>query len=133
LFEINAHKQIANTTTVDELSKTYFSNIQEQFGRSIILTNDFSLEWSCIPHFFHTPFYCYAYSFGNLLALSLFQRYKKEGSDFAPDYISILGAGGSKKPEFLLNEYGIDITSTRFWQDGFDYINDQVNSLSKLT
>jgi len=133
LFEINAHKQIANTTTVDELSKTYFSNIQEQFGRSIILSNDFSLEWSCIPHFFHTPFYCYAYSFGNLLALSLFQRYKKEGKDFVPSYVSILGAGGSKKPESLLNEFGINIASTRFWQDGFDYVNEQVKSLSALT
>jgi len=133
LFEINAHKQIANTTTVDELSKTYFSNIQEQFGRSIILSNDFSLEWSCIPHFFHTPFYCYAYSFGNLLALSLFQRYKKEGKDFVPSYVSILAAGGSKKPELLLNEFGINIASTRFWQDGFDYVNEQVNSLSALT
>ena len=133
LFEINAHKQIANTTTVDELSKTYFSNIQEQFGRSIILSNDFSLEWSCIPHFFHTPFYCYAYSFGNLLALSLFQRYKKEGKDFVPSYVSILAAGGSKKPELLLNEFGINIASTRFWQDGFDYVNEQVKSLSALT
>ena len=133
LFEINAHKQIANTTTVDELSKTYLSNIEEQFGRSIILSNDFSLEWSCIPHFFHTPFYCYSYSFGNLLALSLFQRYKKEGKDFVPSYVSILGAGGSKKPESLLNEFGINIASTRFWQDGFDYVNEQVKSLSALT
>jgi len=133
LFEIDAHKKIAKTTTVDEISKTYFSNIKEQFGNSIILTNDFAKEWICIPHFFHTPFYCYAYSFGNLLALSLFQRYKKEGNDFAQDYISILGAGGSKKPESLLNEYGIDIRSTRFWQDGFEYINDQVKTLSTLT
>jgi oligoendopeptidase F len=133
LFEIDAHKKIANTTTVDEISKTYFSSLKEQFGSSIILTNDFAKEWICIPHFYHTPFYCYAYSFGNLLALSLFQRYQKEGRDFAQDYISILQAGGSKKPELLLNEYGIDIRSTRFWQDGFDYINDQVKALSTLT
>ncbi len=102
-------------------------------GNSIILTHDFAKEWISIPHFFHTPFYCYAYSFGNLLALSLFQRYKKEGRSFAPDYISILSAGGSKKPDSLLSEYGIDITSTRFWQDGFDYIKDQVNTISTLT
>ena len=133
LFEINAHKQIANSTTVDELSKTYFSNLQEQFGSSIVLSNDFSIEWSCIPHFFHTPFYCYAYSFGNLLALSLFQRYKKEGKDFVPSYVSILGAGGSKKPESLLSEFGINISSIRFWQDGFDYVNEQVKALSSLT
>ncbi len=89
-------------TTVGEISKTYLTNLQKQFGNSISLTNDFALEWSCIPHFFHSPFYCYAYSFGNLLALSLFQRYKKEGKDFVPSYSSILAAGGSQKPEKLL-------------------------------
>ena len=86
------------------------------------LSDDFAIEWSCIPHFYHTPFYCYAYSFGNLLALSLFQRYKKEGKDFVPAYISILAAGGSKKPEKLLAEYGFDIRSPKFWQEGFDYV-----------
>ena len=132
LFEVDAHKQIANSTTVDELSKTYLKNLQVQFGSSISLSDDFSLEWSCIPHFYHTPFYCYAYSFGNLLALSLFQRYKNEGNDFVPSYISILAAGGTEKPETLLSRYGMDIRSEKFWQDGFDYIKDQVNSLSKL-
>lgn len=132
LFEVDAHKQIANSTTVDELSKTYLKNLQVQFGDSIMLTDDFSLEWSCIPHFYHTPFYCYAYSFGNLLALSLFQRYKKEGKDFVPSYINILAAGGSEKPETLLSKHGMDIRSTKFWQDGFDYIKEQVDSLAKL-
>jgi oligoendopeptidase F len=67
-----------------------------------------------------------------LLALSLFQRYKKEGKDFVPSYISILAAGGSKKPEKLLLEYGFDITSPKFWQEGFDYIKKQVNALASL-
>lgn len=133
IFEKNAHQKIGNMTTVDEISKTYLKNLQKQFGNSISLTNDFALEWSCIPHFFHSPFYCYAYSFGNLLALSLFQRYKKEGKDFVPSYISILAAGGSQKPEKLLRDYGIDITAKSFWQDGFDYVMDQIKSLSALT
>ena len=132
LFEIDAHKQIANNTTVEELSKTYLQNLKVQFGNSVSLTDDFSIEWSCIPHFYHSPFYCYAYSFGNLLALSLFQRYKKNGKDFVSSYLNILGAGGSKKPETLLSEYGIDIHSTKFWQDGFDYIKNQVRALSAL-
>ena len=132
LFEIEVHKQIAQSTTVEEISKTYSHNLKEQFGNSVDTSDDFALEWSGIPHFFHTPFYCYAYSFGNLLALSLFQRYKKEGQDFVPSYINILSAGGSKKPELLLNEYGIDISSSRFWQDGFDYVHDQVKQLSAL-
>ena len=132
LFEIEAHNQIAKSTTVDEISKTYLKNLNEQFGNSVKVSDDFGIEWSCIPHFHHAPFYCYAYAFGNLLALSLFQRYKKEGKDFAPIYIEILAAGGTKKPEKLLRESGMDITKPRFWQNGFDYIENQVRELSKL-
>ena len=132
IFEVDAHKQIGEGTTINEISKTYLQNLKEQFGNSVSLSDDFAIEWSCIPHFYHTPFYCYAYSFGNLLALSLFQRYKKEGKDFVPAYMSILAAGGSKKPEKLLAEYGFDIRSPKFWQEGFDYVNEQVKVLALL-
>ena len=132
IFEVDAHKQIGEGTTVDEISKTYLQNLKDQFGTAVNLSEDFAIEWSCIPHFYHTPFYCYAYSFGNLLALSLFQRYKKEGEEFVPSYIEILAAGGCKKPENLLAEHGLDITSSKFWQDGFDYVNSQVKALSAL-
>ena len=132
IFEVDAHKQIGKGTTINEISKTYLQNLKEQFGNSVSLSDDFAIEWSCIPHFYHTPFYCYAYSFGNLLALSLFQRYKKEGKDFVPAYMSILAAGGSKKPEKLLAEYGFDIRSPKFWQEGFDYVNEQVKALASL-
>ncbi|AJM92145.1 M3 family oligoendopeptidase [Nitrosopumilus piranensis] len=132
IFEVDAHKQIAEGTTIDEISKTYLKNLKQQFGSSVEISDDFAIEWSCIPHFYHTPFYCYAYSFGNLLALSLFQRYKKEGSDFVSSYIDILAAGGSKKPERLLAEHGLDIRSPKFWQEGFDYVNEQVKTLSSL-
>ena len=132
LFEIDAHKQIAQNTTVEELSKTYLSNLKAQFGSSVVVSEDFGIEWSCIPHFYHTPFYCYAYSFGNLLALSLFQRYKKEGKDFVPAYLDILAAGGTTKPEMLLEKHGFDIGSTKFWQQGFDYIEAHVGQLSRL-
>ncbi|MDE1770774.1 MAG: oligoendopeptidase F, partial [Thaumarchaeota archaeon] len=77
-------------------------------------------------------FYCYSYSFGNLLSLSLYQRYRKEGKSFASTYVEILAAGGSKKPEDLLKENGIDITSEKFWQEGFEYIKNQTNRLQKL-
>ncbi len=132
IFEVDAHKQIGEGTTIDEISKTYLQNLKEQFGNSVSISDDFGIEWSCIPHFHHSPFYCYAYSFGNLLALSLFQRYKKEGKDFVPAYINILAAGGSKKPEKLLSEYGFDIRSPKFWKEGFDYVDKQVKELSSL-
>ena len=132
LFEVDAHKQIAASTTVAELSKTYLRNLQKQFGSSVEISDDFALEWSCIPHFYHAPFYCYAYSFGNLLALSLFQRYKKEGADFVPSYLEILSAGGSQKTESLLLQHDMDISSAGFWQDGFEYVRRQVRQLSTM-
>ena len=132
IFEVDAHDLISKGTTIDEISKVYLQNLKGQFGNSVNLSDDFGIEWSCIPHFYHTPFYCYAYSFGNLLALSLFQRYKKEGKDFVKSYIDILAAGGSKKPEKLLSEHGLDIRSPKFWQEGFDYVNQQVKTLSSL-
>jgi len=132
IFEVDAHKQIGEGTTIDEISKIYLNNLKEQFGKSIVMSDDFAIEWSAIPHFYHSPFYCYAYSFGNLLALSLFQRYKKEGKEFEPHYIDILSAGGAKKPETLLDEHGIDIRAPKFWQEGFDYIQTQVKELESL-
>jgi oligoendopeptidase F len=132
IFEKDAHEQIGQGTTIEDISKTYLRNLKEQFGNSISVSDDFAIEWSCIPHFYHSPFYCYAYSFGNLLALSLFQRYKKEGKEFESDYIDILAAGGSKKPEDLLDEHGLDIRSPKFWQEGFDYIKTQVKELESL-
>ena len=68
----------------------------------------------------------------NSILFQNLQRFKKEGKSFVPAYIAILAAGGTKKPEDLLNEFGINITKSRFWQDGFDYIQDQVRELSRL-
>jgi len=132
LFEIEAHNQIANSITVDDISNIYRSNLKTQFGSSIDISDDFGIEWSCIPHFFHSPFYCYSYSFGNLLAVSLFQTYKNEGDSFVSTYTDILAAGGSQKPEKLLKEHGLDISKAKFWQSGFDYIKKQVSELAKL-
>jgi len=131
-FEISAHKKIGDGATVGDITKIYMKNIHEQFANSINISENFGIEWSCIPHFYHSPFYCYAYSFGNLLALSFFQRYKKEGRAFVPSYIEVLTAGGSKKPESLLKEYDIDISSQKFWQEGFAYIKNQVEKLIKI-
>ncbi|MDE1726863.1 MAG: M3 family oligoendopeptidase [Thaumarchaeota archaeon] len=132
VFEIAAHQRIGESTTIQDISEEYMRTLKEQFGSSLSISQDFAVEWTCIPHFFHSPFYCYSYSFGNLLSLSLFQRYRKEGQSFAPTYVKILSAGGAKKPEELLREHGIDITSEKFWQEGFDYIKSQIKRLEKV-
>lgn len=132
LFEIEAHHAIAEqNATIDKISEIYLNNLKEQFGNSLTITPDFQWEWLYIPHFYHTPFYCYAYSFGNLLVLSLYQQYKLEGkASFAPKYFNILSAGGSRKPEELLMDNGIDISKEEFWQQGFDYVAEKVQRLN---
>ncbi|MDR3782216.1 MAG: M3 family metallopeptidase, partial [Candidatus Nitrosotalea sp.] len=132
LFEIAAHEKIGNGAMVQDITSEYMKTLKDQFGNSVDITPDFGTEWTCIPHFYHSPFYCYSYSFGNLLSLSLYQRYRKEGARFSSTYVNILSAGGSKKPEDLLKEHGIDITSESFWQEGFEYIKNQTDRLGKV-
>lgn len=134
LFEINAHKAIGeNNATIDAVAKIYRDNLTEQFGTAVTISPDFEWEWIYIPHFYHTPFYTYAYSFGNLLVLSLYRQYKLEDrSSFVPKYFKILSAGGSRKPEELLMEAGIDISKEEFWQQGFDHVQEMIQQLKAL-
>ncbi len=132
LFERSAHEMIMKNASVDEISKMYFENLKEQFGDSIDLSDEFKWEWVAIPHFYHTPFYVYAYSFGKLLVLSLYKQFKAEGESFKPKYRKILAAGGSEAPAKILAEAGVDIRSAKFWQGGFDVIKEQVDELERL-
>jgi oligoendopeptidase F len=133
LFEIDVHRAVAeHNATIDTISELYLNNLSEQFGNSVTVTRDFQWEWLYIPHFYHTPFYCYAYSFANLLVVSLYQQFKSEGKSFIPKYFSILSAGGSQKPETLLNESGIDISKDEFWQQGFDLVAAKIQELKEM-
>jgi len=132
IFEIEAHKHIVEqSVTIDNISNLYIDNLKAQFGNSIRISDDFKWEWLYIPHFYHTPFYCYAYSFGNLLVLSLYQQYREEGKSFISKYLKILSAGGSEKPETLLKDSGFDITEASFWQQGFDLIKMKIKKLKE--
>lgn len=133
LFEIDAHRIIANeNATTDKISELYLNNLSQQFGDSVNVSSDFQWEWTYIPHFFHSPFYCYAYSFGNLLVLSLYQQFKNEGRSFIPKYLNILSSGGSRKPEKLLKDSGMDISRDEFWQQGFNLLEDKIKELKKM-
>jgi oligoendopeptidase F len=123
---------IAKGATTDELSAAYMENLREQFGDAVVLSDEFKWEWISIPHIYRTPFYCYAYSFGQLLVLSLYQRYREHGEAFVPMYLRILGHGGSKSPEYILSEAGIDMASPAFWQAGFDVIGRMIDELEAL-
>jgi oligoendopeptidase F len=132
MFEVTSHDMVAEGATVDEISEAYFKNLELPFGDAVELSDEFKWEWVSIPHFLHVPFYVYAYSFGQLLVLSLYQQYKAEGESFKPRYIKVLEAGGSASPVDICAEAGLDITKAEFWQGGFDVIKDMVEQLEKL-
>jgi oligoendopeptidase F len=132
LFEKQAHEMVVKNASVDELAAAYMENLKEQFGDSLELSDEFKWEWVSIPHIYHTPFYVYAYAFGQLLVLSLYQQFKREGEAFKPKYLNILSAGGSEAPAGILSAVGIDIESAAFWQGGFDVVEGLVRQLEEL-
>jgi len=122
IFEKDAHAMIVGGSTLDELTEHYLDNLKEQFGDAVDVSDDFRWEWISVPHMYQWPFYTYAYSFGQLLVLSLYQQYGVEGSAFLPRYLRILSYGGSESPLNVLREAGLDVTSPAFWQGGFDVL-----------
>jgi oligoendopeptidase F len=132
LFEHQAHAMIAAGKTTNDLRAAYLEGLHQQFGDAVELDDGFQWEWTAIPHIYQVPFYCYAYSFGQLLVLALYQRYKEEGASFIPRYLKILSYGGSASPEHILTEAGVDMASADFWQGGFDVIRGMVGQLAAL-
>ncbi|MDH4080017.1 MAG: M3 family oligoendopeptidase [Nitrospira sp.] len=128
-FENLAHQMIADGATGDQLAQAYLAELRQQFGKSVKVPDEFQWEWLSIPHLFASPFYCYAYSFGNLLVLALYRMYKEQGASFVPQYLELLSAGGSQSPQDILNKVGVDMTSEAFWQSGFDTIREMVKDL----
>jgi len=133
LFERQAHALIQEGQTTRELAEHYMANLQEQFGDAVALSDEFRWEWLAVPHIYQVPFYCYAYSFGQLLVLSLYQQYRKEGQSFIPKYFKVLAYGGSTSPAAILDEAGIDMAAADFWQGGFDVIAGMIDQLEALT
>lgn len=134
-FERECHQRFLDG---EELSYNDFNEIwlrksQEYYGPEVELPDYVKYGWSVIPHIFNTEFYCYAYSFGNILSFNLYQIYKdsKDKSSFVEMYKEILKAGGSKRPKDLLSEKGIDITSNEFYQKSFEVVENLIKLSEK--
>ncbi len=85
IFERAAHEKIIQDASVDELSELYLENLKEEFGDAVDVSDEFKYEWVSIPHIYGTPFYVYAYAFGQLLVFALYKRYREEGESFKPN------------------------------------------------
>ena len=132
LFERQAHQMIHEGASVDELSTAYIENLHTQFGNSVEVPDEFRWEWVSIPHIYNVPFYVYAYAFGQLLVMALYQQYKNEGASFKPRYLDILRAGGSVAPVKLLDTAGINVRTPEFWQGGYDILDNLVKRLEGM-
>jgi oligoendopeptidase F len=128
-FEIAAHDAVRAGRSVADLNALYQTELEEQFGDSVELAPEFQHEWILIPHIYQTPFYCYAYSFGQLLVLALYRRYKLEGKAFIPGYLELLATGGSQRPQEILSKVGVDITDADFWRGGFSVVEELIDQM----
>lgn len=132
LFEREAHELTMKGATIDEMNAAYLKNLETQFGDAVEVSEEFKWEWVSIPHIYDRPFYVYAYAFGQLLVMALYQQFKKEGKSFVPRYKEILSAGSSMSPMDILDRAGVDVRKAEFWQGGFDMIAEMVKKLEEI-
>ncbi|MFT4034340.1 MAG: M3 family oligoendopeptidase [Patulibacter sp.] len=123
-FERRVHtaRRDEGELSVDRFAELWLASQNEFFGDSVKVGDGYGLWWSYVPHFVNTPGYVYAYAFGQLLALSIYQRYRETGASFVPDYLELLAAGGSRSPEALGQIVGVDLTDPGFWHAGLDLV-----------
>ncbi len=133
-FEQEAHRlrREKGEQTTEAYCEVWQRMMQEMFGDSLTLGEDHQWWWLYIPHVFQLSFYVYAYSFGELLVLSLYAQYQRDGESFVPRYFDLLGAGCSATPSQLVSDMGIDIASPDFWQGGCDLIREKVEQAKSL-
>jgi len=133
-FELDLHRARKeqgelSTTAINAL---WLKANRAMFGDVLTLGEGYAWWWTYIGHFIRSPFYCYAYAFGELLVLALVQKYKQDGPAFVPRYLDLLAAGGSDAPHVLLAKLGVDVTDPAFWELGLRLLGDMVGEAESL-
>lgn len=126
-FERRIYKE-KDELSKDKIDRIWLEESQKMFEDSVILTKNYACWWSYIPHFIHSPFYCYAYAYAQLLVLALYGLYKSNKCpNFKELYLSMLSSGGSISPKDLIASFGFDIESKNFWEIGIKEIEKLIN------
>jgi oligoendopeptidase F len=133
-FEQRLHqaRQDQGELSTAAINKLWFDANQAMFGDSVTMTEGYAWWWSYIGHFIRSPFYCYAYAFGELLVLALYQKYLNEGDAFVERYLALLASGGSDAPHVLLAKLGVDVTDPSFWGLGLKLLEQMVADAETL-
>lgn len=118
--------------TTEQFSSYWLETQKALYGDSVTLTDEYRLWWCYIPHFLHTPGYVYAYAFGELLVLALYDAYKSDNNGFADRYLGLLEAGGSDWPHNLIAKMDIDIRDRNFWSRGLSLFESMIEQAEQL-
>ena len=132
-FERKVHDaRKAGELTPDQLNAFWMEVQRESLGDAIEFGSGYETYWTYIPHFIHSPFYVYAYAFGDCLVNSLYARYCESEAGFREKYFAMLKAGGTKHHSELLKPFGLDATDPDFWQKGLSVISSLIDELETL-
>ncbi|WP_430474603.1 M3 family oligoendopeptidase [Thalassospira lucentensis] len=133
-FEKRVHdKRREGELTVDEICDIWIAVQHESLGDAIRYEDEYKYYWSYIPHFIHSPFYVYAYAFGDCLVNSLYDVYQGAEDGFQQKYLDMLKAGGTKRHQELLAPFGLDASDPAFWQRGLNMIKGMIDELEELS
>ncbi len=117
----NARRSEGELST-DRIAELWIQTQTDMMGDSVELSDGYRRWWSYVPHFVNTPGYVYAYAYGQLFAMSVYNLYTERGEEFVPRYLELLGAGGSRPPEELGQIVGVDLADPGFWDSGLDLV-----------
>ena len=132
-FEYRVHEKRKNgELTTESISKIWMDVSKESLGDSFIYDERYESFWSYVPHFIHSPFYVYAYAFGDGMVNALYSTYRSGMSDFAKEYLNLLSAGGSKPHKELLSPFNLDLSKKTFWLKGIKVLKNLVDELDSL-
>ncbi len=129
---IHTARRTEGELPAERFSELWMITQNDLYGDSVKLTDDYAIWWCYIPHFLHTPGYVYAYAFGELLVLALYEKFRNEPEGFADKYMEMLRAGGSQSPESLTSAMGVDINDASFWNSGISLIEKLVEQAEAL-
>ncbi len=118
--------------TTEKFSELWMEQQKALYGDSVTLTDEYGIWWSYIPHFLHTPGYVYAYAFGELLVLALYEEFTENPDGFADKYMELLSAGGSEWPHDLVAKMGLDIRDPEFWNKGLSSFKKMIDEAEEL-
>ena len=132
-FETRIHDERGQgELTPERIGEIWMDVQRESLGPAITYDEEYRWYWTYIPHFIHTPFYVYAYAFGDCLVNSLYAAYQDVPAGFAAKYLDMLRAGGSKRHRELLAPFGLDAADPGFWQKGLGVIAGFIAELEEM-